>query len=118
MTECVIQFELDQDEDAKAIAERLQARLSAQPGVEEADVQAQETRFGVAEAVSVIAAGVVLVGQGKSLVVGMKEFVSALKDLLVEIDGLKNAYIELRGKRVAVADLTEQQLTDLASDRA
>ena len=99
MSEVTLQFELEEGADADALAAEIQQRLAAVDGVEDADAEPMELRFGVAETVAVIAASVIII---KST----RELVDELKGLVESMSGLKQAYVELKGKRVPLDEVT------------
>ena len=100
MSEYTLQFELEDGVDADALAAEIQQRLAAVDGVEDADAEPMELRFGVAETVAIIAASVVII---KST----RELVDELKGLVESMSGLKEAYVELRGERVPLDQVTD-----------
>ncbi len=100
MTEYLLQFELEEGADADALAAQLRQRLDQMSGIEEADAEVQDMRFGVAETVTIIAASIVIIKHSKDLI-------DELTGLVKSLDGLKSAVVDLRGKKVPIEALPE-----------
>lgn len=116
MAELMLQFELDQAEDADRLANQLQTRLAALNDVEEAEAEPVESRFiggGVGEAVAVIAAGVMLVREGRDLVAGVRAFLQEIKGLLQDMNEVREVYLEIRGRKIALGDIRDADLAEL-----
>lgn len=112
MTDVALEFELTDNANAEAIADALEQRLAAMEDVQSVDTMAEEPRT-VAEIVAVVAAGVVLIDHGTSAVSSLAKFVRALRELMQEVGDLKKAYIEIRGKKVDVGALSEEEIERL-----
>ena len=100
MTEYLLQFELEEGTDADAVAAELRQRLAMLDGIEEADAEPQDTRFGVAETVTIIAASVVIIRHSKQLIDELTGLVESLK-------GLRSAVVDLHGKKVPIEALPD-----------
>ena len=114
MTECILQFELEEKADTHAIAEALQSGLSSIDTVSEAEAEPTETRFGVVETVSLITAGVVLLREAKTGVEAVTEFLDAIKVLMEKVGEVKEAYLEIRGRKIPISEVTEEDIQELA----
>ncbi|MBA1149177.1 hypothetical protein H0Z60_19195 [Ectothiorhodospiraceae bacterium WFHF3C12] len=112
MTDIALEFELADSANGEAMAEELKKRLAAMEDVEAVDTMAEEPRT-VAEIVAIVAAGVVLIDHGTSAVSSLAKFVRALRELMQEVGDLKKAYIEIRGKKVDVTALSEEEIESL-----
>ena len=116
MTELMLQFELTDPDAAPTLANQLQTRLTALDDVEEAEAEPVESRFiggGVGEAVAVIAAGVMLVKEGRDLVASVRAFLQEIKGLMQDMNEVKEVYLEIRGKKIALSDIKESDLAEL-----
>lgn len=112
MTDIALEFELTDNANGEAVAEELRKRLAAMEDVEFVDTMEEEPRT-VAEIVAIVAAGVVLIDHGTSAVSSLARFVRAVRELMQEVGDLKKAYIEIRGKKVDVAALSEAEIDRL-----
>lgn len=112
MTDVTLEFELADNARGEALAEELRVRLAAMENVAEVETQADRSR-GVAETIAIVAAGVVLIDHGTSAVSSLTRFVRALKELMLELGDLKQAYMEIRGRKVNIAELTDEEIARL-----
>ena len=114
MTVRILQFELEEHADTGTVANTLREQLSAIESVSEADTKPVETRLGVVETVSLITAGVVLLREAKTGVEAVTELLDAIKKLIEKVGEVKQAYIEVRGRKVPIDEVTEEDLQALS----
>lgn len=114
MTECILQFELEDQADSHAVAEALQSGLLNIDTVSEAEAEPTETRFGVVETVSLITAGVVLLREAKTGVDAVTELLDSIKALIEKVGEVKEAYLEVRGRKVPISEVTAEDIKELA----
>jgi hypothetical protein len=112
MTAIILEFELAEGVSGDAVATELQTRLAALNEVEQVETQADEPR-GVAEIMLIVSAGVVLLNQGATAAVALKNFVRAVKELMFEMGDFKRAFITLRDRKIDLATVTEKDFEDL-----
>ena len=114
MAELLLHFEVTDSKEAPATAQALEKRLGQLPGVSEAEALPEESRLTGLEIVGAISAAVVIVRHGRELVTELNKLLPELKKLVGEVKGLKNAFVEVGPKRVALDQLTAADIEELA----
>jgi hypothetical protein len=112
MTEVILEFEIAEGGSGDAMAEKLKARLAAIDDVEDVVTKVDRPR-GIAEAITIVAASVVLIDQGTAAAVSLKNFAKALKELMQEGEDFYRAVIEVRGRRIDLATVTDEEVERL-----
>ena len=115
MTEVTLELEIADAVDGAEFALKLEKTLAGLSMVSEAEAQVDGTR-SIAEVMTIVAAGVVLLNQGTAAVGALKNFIEAVRELMKETDKLKQVFIEVRGKKVDIATVTDEEIEAL--DRA
>lgn len=118
MSQLILHFEMERAADPETAVKAVEQRLLEISDVEAAQASPEETRFGIAETVALIAAAVVLVKQGRELTDELRAFVVSLKALIKEVKGLKSVMVEVGDERVDVNDLDDSQIASLVSEQA
>jgi hypothetical protein len=120
MAQISLQFDVSKEALTEGTARQIRERLKAVEGVTDADavIDGPEKAFGVAEVLLVISATVVIVKSGTELVEALRKLTGSLAGLIRDVKGLKAAFVEVRGKRVVVGELTEEKIQELASAKA
>ncbi len=80
--------------------------------VAEAEAQVEQTR-SIAEIMTIVAAGVVLLNQGTAAIGALKNFIKAVRELVLETENLKRVFIEVGGKKVDIATVTDEEIETL-----
>ena len=117
MAELLLHFELAAGQPAATTAQEHEQRLAKLPGVSEAEALPQESRLtGLTglEIVGAISAAVVVIRHGRELVTELNQLLPEIRKLIREVKGLKNAFVEVGSKRVPVAQITAEQIEELA----
>ena len=115
MAEISLQFDVEDAALTEETARRIQERLTAMEDVKDAGAQVAGQERGVVETLAIISATVLIAKSGADLVDALRRLVQSLTGLVGDIRGLRTAFVELRGKRVPVSDLTEEKIQELAA---
>lgn len=115
MTVISFSLELEKGKDPTAAVESLQANLPKIDGVEKSIVT-EDTDRGLAEVAALIAASVVVVNQGTSLLASVKSFVKAARELIEEIDGLHKAILNIGGNTVDLVNDSDEIIAKAIED--
>jgi hypothetical protein len=108
MPEIVLHFDTAPGANAEALTTELRSELAALPDVESSDAQALAPRdFGATAAVVMGFLTVAPIAINKAA-----DLIDAIKRLVESSEGLRNAIIEISGRKVPVAQLKP---SDLAS---
>ena len=118
MSRLLLNIPLDPGSNSWQAADAIQAALSRQPGVAAAEAQPSELRFGVAEATLAVSAAVVMVKSGREAIEEARCLVKSLTDLLRDIKGVKDVFVEVMGRRKRPDQLNDADIAALASSKA
>ncbi len=100
-------FEVEEGFDAKALATTVAERLNTVEGVDHSEAGVEDERIGIAEALAVISAVVMLTRAARGGVDELKKFVASLREMIEEVNGLKGAVLDLAGKKVSLDEPDE-----------
>lgn len=112
MTEVTLEIEIADGADGAETALKLEKALAGLSMVSEAEAQVERPR-SIAEVMTIVAAGVVLLNQGTAAVGALKKFIEAVRELVRETENLKQVLIEVRGKKVDIATVTDEEIEAL-----
>ncbi len=115
MSSIKITFAVDPDSDLSEAQNEIKQSYEGATEIDKFMVRESNERIGLADAASILAAAVVLVNQGHSLVEAVTKLVATTRKLVEESKALKTAIIEIRGKRVDIVTATEDDLKELAA---
>jgi Cu/Ag efflux pump CusA len=118
MSRLLLNITLDPGSDSWQVTDAIQAALTRQPGVAAAEAQPSELRFGVAEATLAVSAAVVLVKSGREAIEEARRLVKSLTELLRDIKGVKDVFVEVVGTRKRLDQLNDADIAALASSEA
>jgi hypothetical protein len=118
MSRLLLNITLDPGSESWQAADAIQAVLTRQPGVAAAEAQPSELRFGVAAATLAVSAAVVLVKSGREAIEEARRLVKSLTELLRDIKGVKDVFVEVRGTRKRLDQLNDADIAALASSEA
>lgn len=107
MNALTFHFEVEEGFDPEALAATVGERLAKAEAVEQSQARAKDERIGVAEAVAVVSAVVLLTKAAKEGVEELKNFVASLRAMVEEVNGLKGAVLDLAGKKVSLDEPDE-----------
>jgi hypothetical protein len=118
MATIYLQFEAEAEAEADRIAEDIRQNLNSLEEVDEADTEAETTRFGIGmmETVVLITGVVTIAKQGSELVGALRTLVQSLTGLVQDAQGLRDAFIEIGKRRVRVSELTETDFAEIAAE--
>jgi hypothetical protein len=108
MSNITLHFDTAPGTDAAALAAQLQSGLADLPGVEKAiarPVQSRDLTIAATAVMSFLTVAPVVIGHAADLLDSIKRFI-------VSCDGLHNTVVEIRGRRIPIADL---QPSDIAA---
>jgi hypothetical protein len=116
MDTLTFRFEVEKGFDAEVLAATVAERLSKVEGVEQSQAEVPDERFGVVEAVAVISAFILLTKAARESVEELKKFVTSLRKMVEEVNGLKVAVLDLAGEEVSL-DEPDKVVSALQSAR-
>lgn len=111
----VVQFqiEVDDPDQADAVAALLQERLSGLDEVEQAQSKAVAMRdWGTA--VATVATVVVIARSGADIVAQVRRLIGDLRGIVEDIDGLRRVVVQARGGQVELDDIDESSDDEVA----
>lgn len=109
VSEVHLQFEVAGRNQAEQVAATIRERLG---GLDESGapaVRVEEPRVGLGEAVVVISAVVTIARHGADLINAVRSIVQATTGLVRDLRDLKNAFVEVGGRRIAVDQLVSEE---------
>jgi hypothetical protein len=118
MSGLLLNITLEPGSDSWEASGAIEAALKRQPAVAAAEAQPAELRFGVAEATIAISAAIILVKSGREAIDEVRGLVKSLTELLRDIKGVKDVFVEVMGVRRRLDQLDEADITALASGEA
>lgn len=113
MTVASLSIELTAGADTDPTMDDLRAALGKANEVQDFIVS-EDSERGLAEIASLIAVSVVLIDQGTNALESLRKFIATARALLVEVSDLKNAYIEVNGRKVDVMNASDDDIAELA----
>ncbi len=119
MTEINLLFEFGPDEALDQVAHALQDRLSQMEMVKEVEATPEtpeKMRMTGLEIAAAIGVTVVVVRGGRELVEEVRKFVTEIKNLMVELHGLKNVYTDFGTQRIPIDKLDPEDLLNPAKE--
>ena len=117
MPEINMVFELNDENATNQVAQTLQDRLARMEMVQEVEAtpeSAAQVRMTGLEVAAAIGVTVLIVRSSRELLEELRKFVKEVKALMAESRELKNAYVEMGTKRIALADLGPEELEQIA----
>lgn len=117
MPEINMVFELRDGKATNQVAQSLQDRLARMEMVQEVEATPEspdQVRMTGMEIAAAIGVTVLVVRSGRELLEELRKLVQEVKALMAESRELKNAYVELGTKRIALADLGPEELERIA----
>lgn len=118
MSRVNLRIVLHPDSDAAAAADTLQATLLQRPGVLAAQARPSELRLGVAEIALAVSAAVVLAKSGREAIDELRALVRSFKELVKEIKGVKDVFVEVSGARKRLDEVDEADIAILSGAEA
>ncbi|HEY2861631.1 MAG TPA: hypothetical protein VGJ21_24745 [Terracidiphilus sp.] len=106
MAEFTIQFEADSGVDVDALAEKLKGELAAVPTVDTVQAEVMESRDLALAATTIMAC----LTMAPKVIDDATKIVNSLKALVQASQGLKSAVVDIRGRRVPIANLQPSDL--------
>ncbi len=116
MAELALHFEMSHGTDLTQAADSLQERLMGLPSVEEVAALPEAPRFTGLEVLVAVAITVKIVHATGSLVEELRRLLQQVKGLVGDVKDLKNITVDVGPKRVALSELTDAQMQQLAQD--
>lgn len=117
MTIASLQIELASGTDTDPAIADISKALDAAGEVEKFKVSDDSER-GLAEIASLIAVSVMLIDQGSNALESIRKFVATARALLVEVNDLKTAILEVNGRKVDVLNASDEEIAALAEEAA
>jgi len=114
--EIYLHCEVEDESARQAIAKLLEERITALNQVKEVEATPEETQLTGVEIVAGIAVGVAVVKGATGFSGELRKFFASLTELVREVKGLKNAFVEVNDQRVPLDGLSEEQLENLAAE--
>lgn len=110
------QFEVAKDADNEQTLQLIEERLSSVDGVEKVKAQLEAPRLTGLEIIGIISTTVLIVDRSDELIEHLRKLVQSLKGLVQDIKGLKDAFVEVEGKRIPIAEVKEETLQHLEAE--
>ena len=101
MAEFTIQFEAEPGIDVDALAEKLKGELTAVPEVNQVQAEVMESRDLALAATTIMAC----LTMAPKIIDDATKIVNSLKALVQASQGLKSAVVDIRGRKIPVANL-------------
>lgn len=121
MPEINLVFELKDKKSAPEIATSLQDRIAEMEMVDdvEAVVESSDKMRVITglEIVAAIGVTVTVIKSGRELLEEVREFIKAVKGLMVDVKDLKNAYVDIGSRRVPLDKLGPDDLAQIAGKK-
>jgi multidrug efflux pump subunit AcrB len=118
MAELALHFEFTKNTDIDRATDAVRERLSALQGVEGIDAVREQPRLTGLEIAAAIAVTVQIVRGTRRLLEEIRRLVSEMKSLISEINGLQSITVEVGSKRVAIAEVNEDEMRQIADDQS
>lgn len=113
MPNMTLHFDTAPGADAAALAAQLQSGLAELPGVEKAIARPVESRDLSLDATAVMS----FLTIAPVVIAHAAQLVDSIKQLVVSSQGLKNAIIEISGRRIPVANLQPSDIVAAAGSQ-
>ncbi len=113
MSEIFFQFETEIGADNEHIQNEIKKRLSLLNGVTEADAEVSSQKIGLQEVVTIITAAVLVLKEGRSMVAQVRGFIPEIINLIKDIKGIKDAFIEIGSERKRLKEISDTDLQKL-----
>lgn len=107
MDSLTIHFDVAPGFAVDALAAQVAERLAQLEGVQKAEAEVEDERFGVAETVAVIGGIVLLTKAAREGVDELRKLISALRGLVSEVSGLRGAVVDFGGRRIPLDEPDE-----------
>jgi tetratricopeptide (TPR) repeat protein len=118
MAELALHFEFTKNTDIDRATDAVRERLSALQGVEGIDAVREQPRLTGLEIAAAIAVTVQIVRGTRRLLEEIRRLVPEMKSLISEINGLQSITVEVGSKRVAIAEVNEDEMRQIADDQS
>jgi hypothetical protein len=110
-------FEFADDQHLDESAQTIEQQLDKVESVQEVSAIPEKPRITGLEIAAAIAVTALIVHNSGDLVKAVRELVTEVKKLMVEIHDLKQVYISIAGRRVDVTEITDKQIQELATEQ-
>ena len=106
MANLALHFDIAPGADASVLADQLQTGLARLPGVEKSSAKALESRDPLAVASAVMT----FITVAPIAINKAADFISSIKNLINSCEGLHNAVVEIRGRRIPINKLEPKDI--------
>jgi hypothetical protein len=114
MANLAFHFDIAPGADASVLADQLQTGLASLPGVEKSSAKALESRDPLAVASAVMT----FITVAPIAINKAADFISSIKNLINSCEGLHNAVVEIRGRRIPINKLQPSDIEAAAASHS
>jgi len=100
-------IDVEKDSNLKQTAQIIEQRLSQFKMVKEAEAVSEKPRLTGVEVVAAIGVTVLVIRGSGEIVGELRKFIMQLKGLIGDIKGLKDVFVEVKDKRIPLAEVNE-----------